>query len=126
MASELYEKGLAKRKSVLGDEYVDRALDAGPFASDFQAYLTEYCWGAVWTDDTLSDKQRSMLNVAMLATLNRMHEWELHFRGALTNGVTRQELAAIIKQITCYAGAPVGVECHRIAKRVFAEIDGAA
>ena len=88
MASELYEKGLAKRKSVLGDEYVDRALDAGPFASDFQAYLTEYCWGAVWTDDTLSDKQRSMLNVAMLATLNRMHEWELHFRGALTNGVT--------------------------------------
>ncbi|MEE3106646.1 MAG: carboxymuconolactone decarboxylase family protein, partial [Pseudomonadota bacterium] len=80
MASELYEKGLAKRKSVLGDEYVDRALDAGPFASDFQAYLTEYCWGAVWTDDTLSDKQRSMLNVAMLATLNRMHEWELHFR----------------------------------------------
>ena len=126
MASELYEKDWLSAKACWAMSMSSRALDAGPFASDFQAYLTEYCWGAVWTDDTLSDKQRSMLNVAMLATLNRMHEWELHFRGALTNGVTREELAAIIKQITCYAGAPVGVECHRIAKRVFAEIDGAA
>jgi 4-carboxymuconolactone decarboxylase len=125
MATDMYDKGLAKRKTVLGDSYVDNAIhNAGPFAADFQAYLTEYAWGAVWTDDTLSDKQRSMMNVCLLAALNRMHEWELHFRGAITNGVSRDELAAIIKHIACYAGIPVGVECHRIAKKVFAELDG--
>ena len=126
MASEMHDKGLAKRKSVLGDAYVDNAINnAGPFAADFQAYLTEYCWGSVWTDDALSDKQRSIMNVCLLAALNRMHEWELHFRGAITNGVSRDELSAIIKHVSCYAGIPVGVECHRIAKKVFAELDAA-
>ena len=126
MASEMHDKGLAKRKSVLGDAYVDNAINnAGPFAADFQAYLTEYCWGSVWTDDTLSDKQRSIMNGCLLAALNRMHEWELHFRGAITNGVSRDELSAIIKHVSCYAGIPVGVECHRIAKKVFAELDAA-
>ena len=126
MASEMHDKGLAKRKSVLGDAYVDNAINnAGPFAADFQAYLTEYCWGSVWTDDTLGDKQRSIMNVCLLAALNRMHEWELHFRGAITNGVSRDELSAIIKHVSCYAGIPVGVECHRIAKKVFAELDAA-
>jgi 4-carboxymuconolactone decarboxylase len=65
------------------------------------------------------------MNVCLLAALNRMHEWELHFRGAITNGVSRDELSAIIKHVSCYAGIPVGVECHRIAKKVFAELDAA-
>ena len=125
MDSERFEKGLAIRKDVLGAEYVEKSLAAASdFSRDFQELLTEYCWGAVWGDDTLSRKQRSMLNVAMIAALNRMHEWELHFRGALKNGVSRDELKAIISQIAIYCGVPVGVECHRIAKRVFAEIDG--
>jgi len=103
---------------------VDNALaNASEFARDFQELLTEYCWGAVWGDETLDRKTRSMLNVTMIAALNRMHEWELHFRGALVNGVTRDELKAILSQIAIYCGVPVAVECHRIAKKVFAELD---
>ncbi len=125
MDKERFDKGLAIRKDVLGAEYVERALaNADDFNRGFQELLTEYCWGAVWGDDTLGRKQRSMLNVAMIAALNRMHEWELHFRGALENGVTRDELKAILNQVAIYCGVPVAVECHRIAKRVFAELDG--
>ena len=126
MDRERFEKGLAIRKDVLGAEYVEKSLAAADdFSRDFQELLTEYCWGAVWGDETLSRKQRSMINVAMIAALNRMHEWELHFRGAIKNGVSRDELKAVISQIAIYCGVPVAVECHRIAKRVFAEIDAA-
>lgn len=125
MDKERFDKGLAKRKAVLGAEYVEKNLAAAsPFAQDFQELLTEYCWGAAWGDETLDMKTRSIINVAMIAALNRMHEWEVHFKGALTNGVTEDELKAIINQIAIYCGVPVGVECHRIAKKVFAERDG--
>ena len=125
MDKALFDKGLATRRDVLGKEYVDNALaNASDYAQEFQEHLTEYCWGAVWGDETLDRKTRSMLNVVMLAALNRMHEWELHFRGAMVNGVSRDELKAILNQIACYCGVPVAVECHRIAKRVFAELDG--
>ena len=125
MDKALFDKGLATRRDVLGKEYVDNALaNASEFAQEFQEHLTEYCWGAVWGDETLDRKTRSMLNVVMLAALNRMHEWELHFRGAMVNGVSRDELKAILNQIACYCGVPAAVECHRIAKRVFAELDG--
>ena len=125
MDKERFDKGLAIRKEVLGADYVEKSLaNATEFSRDFQELLTEYCWGAAWGDDTLGHRQRSMLNVAMIAALNRMHEWELHFRGALKNGVTRDELTAILNQVAIYCGVPVAVECHRIAKRVFAELDG--
>lgn len=124
MDKERYEKGLAIRKDVLGAEYVENTLANAPeFSKGFQELLTEYCWGAVWGDDTLDRRTRSIINVAMIAALNRMHEWELHFRGALKNGVGRDELRAVINQIAIYAGVPVAVECHRIAKKVFAELD---
>lgn len=124
MDKERFDKGLAIRKDVLGAEYVEKSLaNASEFSQDFQEILTEYCWGAVWGDETLDRKQRSMLNVAMIAALNRMHEWELHFRGAIKNGVSRGELKAILNQIAIYCGVPVAVECHRIANRVFAEMD---
>ena len=86
--------------------------------------VTEYCWGTCWGDDTLDRKRRSMLNLGMIAAMNRMHEWELHFRGAIGNGLTRAELKAILTQIAVYCGIPVGVECFRIAKKVFDELDG--
>ena len=125
MDKERFEKGMAQRKAVLGAEYVEKSLEnASEFARDFQELLTEYCWGAAWGDETLDKKTRSIINVSMIAALNRMHEWELHFKGAIKNGVTRDELKAIINQIAIYCGVPVGVECHRIAKKVFAELDG--
>ncbi|MEZ5909205.1 MAG: carboxymuconolactone decarboxylase family protein [Hyphomicrobiaceae bacterium] len=122
MDRALYEKGLAKRKATLGDEYVEKSLAAaGEFNKPFQDILNEYCWGLVWGDERLPAKTRSMLNLAMLASLNRMTEWELHLKGALRNGVTVDELQALLHQIAIYAGVPVGVECFRIAKRVLAE-----
>lgn len=124
MDKERFDKGLAKRKEVLGAEYVEKSLAAAsPFARDFQELLTEYCWGAAWGDETLDKKTRSIINVSMIAALNRMHEWELHFKGAMKNGVSDDELKAIINQIAIYCGVPVGVECHRIAKKVFEERD---
>jgi 4-carboxymuconolactone decarboxylase len=125
MSKERFEAGLAARKSVLGAEYVERSLNnADDFNREFQEMLTEYCWGTCWGDDTLDRKQRSMLNLGMIAAMNRMHEWELHFRGAIGNGLTRAELKAILTQIAVYCGIPVGVECFRIARKVFDELDG--
>ena len=121
----LRDKGLANRKKVLGAAYVEKSMASGDsFNAPFQEILNEYCWGMAWGDERLPHKTRSMLNVALLAGLNRMHEWELHLKGALNNGVTRDEIQAIIHHVAVYAGVPVGVECMRIARKVFAEIDG--
>ncbi|MFP6743139.1 MAG: carboxymuconolactone decarboxylase family protein [Alphaproteobacteria bacterium] len=126
MDKDRYDRGLAARKAVLGDDYVDAALAAtDDFNGPFQEMLTEYCWGTCWGEDTLDRKQRSLLNLGMIAAMNRMHEWELHFRGAIKNGLSRDELRSILTQIAVYCGIPVGVECFRIAKRVLAEIDSA-
>lgn len=124
MDSELQKKGMAMRRSVLGAEYVDKAMQqSDDFNMPFQGLLNEYCWGMVWTDERLPKKTRSIMNLCMLACLNRMHEWELHLKGAMTNGVTKDEIQAILHQIAVYAGVPVGVECFRIARKVFAEAE---
>ena len=126
MDKERFDKGLAARKAVLGAEYVEKNLAAADdFNRPFQELVTEYCWGTCWGEDTLNRKQRSLLNLGMIAALNRMHEFEIHFRGAITNGLTRDELRSILMQIAVYCGIPTGVECFRIARKVFAEIDGA-
>lgn len=127
MDKDRFELGVEKRKAVLGADYVEKTLaGADDFSRPFQEMMTEFCWGFGWGDDTLDPKTRSMLNLTMIAALNRMHEWELHFRGAITNGVTRQELRAVLHQISIYCGIPAGVESFRIAKRVLAEIEGEA
>ena len=124
MDKERFEKGLAKRKAVLTAEHVERSLaQANDFNRPFQELVTEYCWGFAWGDERLDPKTRSMLNLAMIAALNRMHEWELHLKGAIRNGVTKEEIQAILHQVAIYCGIPAGVECFRIAKRVFAEIE---
>ncbi len=126
MDKERFEKGMAARKSVLGAEYVEKSLaNADDFARPFQEMITEYCWGGCWGDETLSYKQRSLLNLGMLAALGRMHEWGLHFRGAIQNGLTTEELQAVLTQISVYCGVPAGVECHRIAKGILADMDKA-
>jgi len=124
MGTERFAAGLAKRKAVLGAAHVERSLaNASEFSREFQEMVTEYCWGTCWADETLDKKQRSTINLAMIAALNRMHEFELHFRGAIKNGLSKAELKAILTQIAVYAGIPCGVECFRIADKVFAEIE---
>jgi 4-carboxymuconolactone decarboxylase len=122
MDQERFETGLAQRKSTLGAEYVENTLaKADDFSRPFQEMMTEWCWGFGWGDDVIEPKTRSMMNLTMIAALGRMHEWELHFNGAIENGVSKEELRAIIHVIAIYAGVPAGVECFRIAKKVFAE-----
>lgn len=123
MDKEIYDTGLRIRKEVLGDEYVDRAIqNATDFNRHFQELVTEYCWGGVWGSDTLPKKTRSMLNLAMLAALGRSHEFELHFRGAIKNGCTLDELKDVLEQIAIYCGVPAGVESFRIARKVLDEL----
>ena len=123
MDKQLQADGEAMRRKVLGDVYVDRAINgADEFNAPFQAFLNEYCWGACWTDDALDPKQRSLLNLGMLAALGRMHEFGIHFRGAVRNGLTEDELRAVLMQISVYCGIPAGVECFRVAQQIRAEM----
>ena len=122
MDKKLMDAGLAARRAVLGDEYVDRAMkNADEFNKPFQELVSEYCWGVCWTDETLSRRERSILNLGMIAALGKSHEFELHLRGALRNGLTKEELRAVMIQIAVYCGIPVGVDCFRIAKQVLGD-----
>jgi 4-carboxymuconolactone decarboxylase len=126
MDKTLWETGLAQRKATLGEDYVARSMaGADDFNRPFQDLLNEYCWGTVWGDTRIPPKTRSMINLGLIAALNRMEEWELHLKGAIRNGVTRDEIQSILHQIAVYAGMPAGVECFRIARRVFKELDEA-
>jgi len=122
MDKKLMDAGLKVRREVLGDEYVDRSMkNADEFNKPFQEIVSEYCWGVAWTDETLSRRERSILNLGMTAATGRMQEFELHFRGAKRNGLTDDELRAVLIQIAIYCGIPVGVDCFRSARKVFAE-----
>ncbi len=125
MDRETYQRGLDVRSAVLGEEYVRRALaEADDFTKPLQDFVTEYCWGAVWGREELPRKTRSMLNLAMIAVLNRPNELRTHLRGALTNGVSREEIREIFLQVAIYAGMPAAVDSFRLAREVFSEIDG--
>ncbi len=122
MSRERFEAGLTVRREVLGAEYVDKAIaGADSFNREFQELATEFCWGGTWARGVLERKTRSMLNLGMLAALNRPHEFKLHFRGALTNGCTLDELKEVLLQITVYCGIPAGVEAFRLAREVLDE-----
>ncbi|MBO6782489.1 MAG: carboxymuconolactone decarboxylase family protein [Alphaproteobacteria bacterium] len=122
---DLYEKGMKIRREVLGDERVDASMsDLDDFNRDLQEqFITEIGWGAVWGREGLTRQQRSLLNLGMLAAMGRMAEFEGHFRGALRNGLTREELREALLQITFYCGGPAGIEAFRVAKKVLAEED---
>ena len=126
MDKKMHDKGLEVRKAVLGEAYVENALkNVDDFNRPFQEMLNEYCWGTVWGREELPRKTRSMLNIAMIAILNRQHEFRAHLKGALTNGVTRDEIREILMQVAIYGGVPAAVDSFRIAREVFAEIDKA-
>ncbi len=123
MSSQVFETGRKIRTEVLGEERVRKVLDqADDFNRDFQHFVTEYCWGVGWGRNALDRKQRSLLNLGMLAALNRGPEFELHFRGALKNGLTLDELQDALIQIAIYCGIPAGVEAFKIANKVRKEL----
>ena len=118
----LYERGLKVRKEVLGDAYVDNAVNsADEFSQPLQEYVTVHGWGASWARPGLEKKTRSMLNLAMLTALNRPHELRIHLKGALNNGVTKEEIREIFIHAAVYCGAPAAMDSFRIAKEVFKE-----
>jgi 4-carboxymuconolactone decarboxylase len=119
---DLYDAGLKVRREVLGAEYVDKAIaGADDFTRPLQELVTEYCWGSIWTRPGLPRKTRSLLNLAMLTALNRPHEIELHVRGALTNGVSQDEIMEVFLQAAIYCGVPAAIDSFRIARKVLAE-----
>ena len=125
MDKAMHDKGMSVRRAVLGDEYVDAAMkNVDDFNQPLQDILNEYCWGAVWGREGLPRKTRSMLNLAMISVLNRPHELRTHIKGALTNGVTRDEIREIFLQVAIYAGVPAAVDSFRIAREFFKEIEG--
>ena len=122
MTTETYDKGLEIRRAVLGAEYVDNAINsADDFNQPMQELVTEYCWGSVWGRPGLPRRTRSLLNLAMLSALNRPHELKLHLRGALTNGVTQDEIKEVFLQVAIYCGVPSAIDAFRTAREVFAE-----
>ena len=124
MTSEQYDAGLKERTEVLGQEYVERAVaGADNFNRDFQQIVTEYCWGGTWGRGVLERRDRSILNLGMLAALGKSQEFKLHFRGALNNGLTLEELREVLIQIAVYCGIPAGVEAFRNAREVLEDMN---
>lgn len=124
MDPDTYAKGRRIREQVLGASHVAKALaDADEFSAPLQDLVTEYCWGAVWGREELPLKTRSMLNLAMIAVLNRPQELRTHLRGALNNGVTREEIREVFLQVAIYAGMPAAVDSFRAAREVFAQLE---
>ncbi len=124
MSEEIFEKGMAVRKAVLGAEYVARAeASKTDFDADFQRYVTEHAWGAVWTRPGLEKRIRSMLTIAMLASLGRFEELGAHIRATKNTGVTREEVKEILLQVAVYAGAPAANAAFAVAKKIYQEID---
>ena len=123
MDKEMFEKGLAIRRSVLGADFVDTQFaTADDFNRPLQELVTQYCWGEIWTRPGLDRKTRSLLNIAMLTAMNRMHELAVHVRGAVTNGVTEEEIQEALLQTAVYCGAPAALESFRVAERVLQEV----
>jgi len=124
--SEKFERGLQTRRDVLGDEYVDRALNnANDYNWPMQAFVTEYCWDEIWNRSGLSRKDRSMLNLGMVCALGRTNELKAHVRGAVNNGWTQEELREVFLQVAVYCGVPAGVDSFRTAQEVLREMDQA-
>lgn len=124
-ADERFERGLAVRKEVLGDAHVERSLAAvTDFSRPVQEWVTGGCWGEVWTRPGLERKTRSLINLAMLTALGRMHEFAVHVRGAVNNGCTEEEIQEVLLQAGVYCGAPAALESFRVAEATLKEIRG--
>jgi 4-carboxymuconolactone decarboxylase len=115
-----FEEGLRIRREVLGDSHVDRSLArAGEFSRPMQEFVTEHCWGAIWSRPGLGRRERSLVNLGILTALNRSHELRVHVRGAVRNGCSREEIQEVLLQAAIYCGVPAAVVAFRCAKEVF-------
>lgn len=124
MSEDSFEKGMAVRKAVLGAEYVARAeANKTDFDADFQRYVTEHAWGAVWTRPGLERNVRSMLTIAMLASLGRFEELGAHIRATRNTGVTREQVKEVLLQVALYAGAPAANTAFAVAKKIYQEME---
>ncbi|NIF82321.1 4-carboxymuconolactone decarboxylase [Comamonas sp. Tr-654] len=120
----LFDQGLSTRREVLGSEYVDASIkNASDFNIDMQELVTQYCWGDVWNRPGLDRKTRSLLNLAMITALNRPHELKLHVRGAINNGLTKEEIKEVFLQTAIYCGVPAAIDSFRVASEVFKEMN---
>ena len=123
MDKKTFDRGRAIRSSVLGKEFVDNAFNtADEFNLPLQELVTEYCWGAIWGREELPKKTRSMLNLAMISALNRPHEIKAHVKGAINNGLTKNDIQEVFLQVAIYCGVPAAVDSFRLAREVFQEM----
>ena len=123
MNDELYEKGLKIRREVVGDAYLDASLkNADAFSQPMQELVTQYCWGDVWSRPGLDRRSRSLLNLGMIAALNRPDELATHVRGAINNGMTKEEICEAFLQVAVYCGMPAGLTSFKIARQVFKDM----
>ncbi len=123
MDREKFDAGMAVRRAVLGDKYVDESLArADDFTRPLQELVTEGCWGTIWARPGLPLKTRSLVNVALLAALNRPHELKVHVRGAINNGCTQEEIQEVLLQVALYAGMPAGMDGFRTASEALRAI----
>ena len=121
--TEGFDKGLKTRREVLGAEYVDGAIrNADEFNMPIQELVTEYCWNGIWNRPGLDRRTRSMLNLAMITALNRPHELKLHVRGAINNGLSKNDIQEVFLQTAIYCGVPAAIDSFRTAKEVFKEM----
>lgn len=124
MDKTMFDKGMKIRREVLGDAYVDRAVaNMSDFNKPLQELVTQYCWGEVWGREGLSKRDRSMINLAMIGILNRQHELKAHIRGAINNGLSKDEIAEVLLQVGIYGGIPAAVDSFRTANEAFADLD---
>jgi len=119
----MFEKGLSIRRAVLGADYVDKAIaSADDFNRPMQELTTQYCWGEVWGRPGLDRRTRSIINLAMISALNRPHELKMHIKGALNNGLTKEDIREVFLQVAIYCGIPAGVDSFRVAQETFKEL----
>jgi 4-carboxymuconolactone decarboxylase len=118
-----FDAGMTVRRAVLGDAHVDRAMaQADAFTGDFQDFITRYAWGAIWSRPGLGRRERSLITLALLAALGHTEEIPMHVRGALTNGVTREEISEVFLHTAVYAGVPAANNAFTVAKKTLDEL----
>lgn len=120
------ERGMAKRRNVLGDAHVDRAeANKTAFDADFQDFITRYAWGEVWQRPALGERERQLITIAMMAALGKEHELAMHIRATRNTGVSEEEVREVLHQVAIYAGLPAANTAFMVAKKVYADLGAA-